>query len=741
MHCGNGSLKPLVEAVALACLGFASAASAQVAAPAAPASAAPVAAAPAASAPVAAPAPATSSPPAAPEGQTQQLERVTVTAQGRAQVLQEVPIAVKTFSAKQIEKTGITSTQDFINLTPNVAFDQSFTFSNSFVTIRGVSQLNNADSPVAVVLDGVPQNNQKQLKMNLFDVQRIEVLKGPQGSLFGRNAIGGAITIETKRPTNTFEGFAGLEVGNGKAVTASAGVSGPIVDDKILYRIAGESQRSGGLITNTFVNEKVDKINHDNSLRAKVLAFPNNDLQLDFRANVNDFVGGATWDSAVFGGDANDIQPVRSNLLGRTEGHTYDFSFKAQYQTGAGTLSAITAYTDLVERYRGDLDFSNAIDNPGGFVGLGIQVGQGQNLGVKMLSQEIRFTSPDDRPFRWIAGAFFLNTKRDLETRAFIDTNSDRAQFDDMSKNLIERNEHNNNNAYSVFGQVEQDLSTGTTLAGGLRYDRDERHQTDLVTGEERRNSFSSVQPKITLTQHFTKNIIGYGTYSTGFRSGGFNAPGLGDFKAETLKSFELGVKSTLLDNRLLLNAAAYYARSKDFQYFYINAATGAQLINNIDRVEISGIDIDFQYLPVAGLQIDGGLGTTNSRIKENTAQPETVGNYTPKATPLKANLGVQYTATVGENMSGYGRVDLEHRSKRYWQINNADVQNAMTLVNVRLGLSEAKDKWSVYLFGKNLTNKQYYADFNPAAYSGFGYAIGSLAKGRQYGLGAKVRF
>jgi len=713
VHKNPGSLNPLAEAAALALLGLASAAHAQSAAP---------------------------TPPAEPPA-PQALEQVTVTSQGRTQALQDVPISVKTFSAKQIEKTGITSTQDFINLTPNVAFDQSFTFSNSFVTIRGVSQLNNADSPVAVVIDGVPQNNQKQLKMNLFDVQRIEVMKGPQGALFGRNAIGGAITIETKQPTNTLEGFGGIEVGNGGAVSASAGVSGPIVDSKILYRIAGESQRSGGLISNTFLNEKVDKVSHDNSFRAKVLAFPSDDLQLDFRVSANDFAGGATWDSVVASGDANDTVSPRSNILGRTEGHTYDFSFKAQYRTDAGTLSAITAYTDLVEKYRGDLDFSNPIDNPGGFLGFGFQAGQGQDLGVKMLSQELRFTSADDKPFRWIAGGLVLNTRRDLETRAFLDTNGDRAQYDDPSKNLILRNEHNDNKAYSLFGQVEQDFSTATTLAAGLRYDRDERNQTDVVTGVERAAAFNSVQPKLTLTQHLTKDVIAYGTYSTGFRSGGFNAPGLGDFRSEKLSNFEIGLKSTLLDKRLFLNASAYYADSKDFQYFFVNAATGAQFINNIDRVHIKGVDIDFQYLPLAGLQLDGGIGTTDSRIVENATQPDTVGHYTPKASPFKLNLGVQYSATLGSNMSGYARFDVEHRSKRYWQIDNADVQDAMTLLNLRFGLSGAKDKWSTYLFVKNLTDKKYYADYNPAAYSGLGYAIGSLAQGRQFGLGAKYRF
>ena len=667
------------------------------------------------------------------------LETVKVTAQGRTQELQDVPISVKTFSAKQIEATGIASTQDFINLTPNVAFDHSFTFANSFVTIRGVSQLNNADSPVAVVVDGVPQNNQKQLKMNLFDVLRIEVLKGPQGALFGRNAIGGAITIETKQPTNQVEGFVGLDLGNGHTASVSAGISGPIVDDKLLYRIAGESLRSSGLIENTFLNRMVDRVDHDSTLRAKLLYDVDDRLRLDFRASVNDYIGGAVTDSKVSSGQANDIESPRENMLGRTVGYTYDGSFKAGYRTDLGTISAISAYTDLTERYRGDLDFSNPVDSPGGFLGFGFQAGQGQNLHVRTLSQELRFTSNDDAPFRWIAGGLFLYTQRDLETRAFFDTDGTLQQYDDPSKRLIERNEHNNNRAYSAFGQVEEDFGA-TTVAVGLRYDRDARQQNDVVTDLDRNRSFNSTQPKITATEHFMKGLLGYATFSTGFRSGGFNAPGLPDFKQETLRNYEVGLKSTLLDNRLLLNGSAYFAQSKNFQYFYVDAATAAQLINNIERVHIKGVDIDFQYLPMAGLQIDGGLGTTDSRIRQNDATPSTVGNYTPKASPYKVNLGVQYSRAIG-NLVGMARFDAELRSRRYWQIDNADVERSFALYNARIGLSDAKEVWSAYLYVKNLANTKYYADFNPAKYSGLGYAIGALADERQFGISTKFRF
>ena len=143
------------------------------------------------------------------------LEEVIVTAQRRAERLQDVPVAVTAFTAADIEARGIASTRDVLPMTPNVTYDESFTVGNSFVSVRGVAQINNADSPVAIVVDGVPQNSQKQLRMELFDVERIEVLKGPQGALYGRNAIGGAINIVTRAPTNDFDGWAQVGYGSG----------------------------------------------------------------------------------------------------------------------------------------------------------------------------------------------------------------------------------------------------------------------------------------------------------------------------------------------------------------------------------------------------------------------------------------------------------------------------------------------------------------------------------------------
>ena len=688
--------------------------------------------------------------PAAAAASAPQLETVVVTAQKRAEPLQSVPVSDKAFSATQIVDAGIKTTQDFIALVPNVGFENSYTYANSFVSIRGVNQINNGDSPVAVVVDGVPQANQKQLKMNLFDVQRIEVLKGPQGALYGRNAIGGAIVIDTKRPTNKLEGFADVDYSNGNRRELTGGISGAIVDDRVLFRVVGQTLKSDGLIENEYLHQNADYIHHDNSLRGKLLIRLADDLEIDLRGSVNSFSAGAIWDSMVRDAGPDTIRPPISNLLGSTIGHTTDWSAKIDWDTSVGEFTAITGLTRLKENNRGDLDFTNPTDPGLGALGdpadfglpAGTQFGQGQNLTTRMLSQELRWTSPDNQPVRWIAGAYVLGTHRGLYSPVFVDANGSVSEFDDPAAQLFSSNESDHNLASAGFGQVDVDLSKQTTISGALRYDRDHRRQTDLESGDVRAATFSAWQPKVNITQKFTPTELGYFTVSTGFRSGGFNQPGQGNFAPERLTNYEAGLKSTLLDKRLYFNVAAFLADSKNYQYFHLDNDS-AQLIDNIDRVRMHGVDIDFNWLAAARLEIDGGLGITLSKIRRNSAEPDTVGNYTPNATPWKLTLGAQYEWTVATGVNGFVRADEEHRSKKYWDPDNVATTKAVDLLSLRLGLRAPDDRWSATLSGRNLTNARYYSDFGSAKYFGSpeGVNTGSLAPPRTYGVEATVRF
>lgn len=669
------------------------------------------------------------------------IDDIVVTAQRREQNLQDVPIQVTAFGAETIEQAGISSTVDAMELVPNVSFDESFTYLNSFITVRGLAQINNADSPVAVIVDGVPQNNQKQLRMELFDIERIEILKGPQGGLYGRNALGGAINIVTRRPTNEFEGFANASYGNGDAIGLDAGISGPIVPDRLLFRASGSYRSDNGRIRNAFTGEHADFVDHDLELRGQLAIIPTDGLQIDLRGAYRDFSAGSLYDSVVASGDPDDIQQPRPNIEGLAFGHIADASLRIEYDFGPATLTSISAYTDLVERYRGDLDFSNPVDLPGGFLGLGFQAGQGQDLSVEMMSQELRLASPSHQRFRWIVGAFYLHTNRALDTVAFVDLDGTRGQYDNPALRIIFRSEDNDNDAYAVYGQFDFDIAETLTLSAALRYDRDERDQTDLVAGTSRSGAFDRVQPKITLTWEPEPDRLLYATYSTGFRSGGFNAPNvqIPVFRAERLENFEAGFKTRWLDRRLRFNGAVYFERDRDYQFFFIDASTASQIIGNLERVNIWGIELEAQARVSRELELSAALGTTDTEIRRSDLFPGFVGNRTPKTTPWTLNLGAQYVRSVGPGAELILRADYQHRARKYWQVDNVDVQRPIDIVNLRAGIDAGR--WALYAFGRNVFDVDYYTDFNPSSFSGLPYDIGFRAQPATYGVEARVRF
>ena len=345
------------------------------------------------------------------------LEEIVVTAQKREEKLQDVPIQVNVFSEQNVADAGIESTSDFVGYVPNMTFDRADTYRNSFVMIRGLTQITNADSPLAVVIDGVPQNDQKQFNMRLFDIERIEVLKGPQGTLYGRNAIGGAVNIVTRAPTDEFSGFADLSYGNGEAMQATAGLSGPLAGDNVKFRITGDYLADDGRIDNEFRGDKTDYVDYDYNVRGRLSWDVTDAVSLDFRGQYGEFKGSSNQYSVVFSGDANDFVEPQFNIGPFAEGETDEFTFKFDADLGFASLIGITGYTKLTETNRADLDFRNPVDSPGGFLGLGIQVGQGQDLDNQMLSQEFRLVSSDEGRLRWLVGAFYLDTDKKLRTR------------------------------------------------------------------------------------------------------------------------------------------------------------------------------------------------------------------------------------------------------------------------------------------------------------------------------------
>ncbi|WP_157220197.1 TonB-dependent receptor [Flavisphingomonas formosensis] len=665
---------------------------------------------------------------------------IVVTAQQRSERLQDVPIQIQALNGTTLQNAGIRTSAEALSLTPNASFDQGNTYKSTFITMRGLTQINNADPPVAFVIDGVPQTDQTQLDVNLYDVERIEILKGPQGALYGRNAEGGAINIVTRLPSDRLEGFGDILYGNGNQIIGSAGLSGPLAGDKLLFRLDGTYRHFGGLIDNSFRGDHSDFVDHDWSLRGRVVAKPTETLTIDLRAEYGDFRAASNYYSAVFSGNPNDYVNPQFNLPGFAYGHNLNLTAKIDLDLGFATVTSITGHTDLKQTNRADLDYRNPVDSPSGIFGLGFQAGQGQDLGLKTTSQELRIVSNGHERLRWLAGVYYLHTDRDLHTRAFVDLDSDPNQIDNPALLFANKQESNSNNAYAAFAQVDFDILSNLTLTGGLRYDEDHRNQLDLIAGLRRKTSFHHVQPKVTLTYKPTQGFLLYATYSTGFRSGGFNAPDVSIpmFDAETLQNYEAGFKAQLLDRKLTINGAYYFENVKNYQYFFVDAATASQIIANIGRVHIQGVELEVTARPLPGLELSGAVGTTLSKIKAD-ADPADIGNRTPRTIPFSSNLSAQYSVPLTDTVTGLARLDWQHFGKKYWGADNAQVQDPYDLLNLRAGAEFGR--FGLYFFTKNLLNAKYYTEYVPTKYSGLDVALGYRGRPRTYGVEARVKF
>jgi len=675
---------------------------------------------------------------AAPALADDSLEEVVVTAQKRTERLQDVPIQVNVFTAQAISDAGIKDTSDFIGYVPNMTFDRADTYRNSFVVVRGLAQVTNADPPIAVVVDGVPQNDQKQFNMRLFDLEQIEVLKGPQGTLYGRDAIGGAVIINTRTPTDHVAAFGDLSYGNGSTFNATGGVSGPIGSDRVLFRLSGDYLTSGGLIGNSYLHDKSDFVHYDYTTRARLTVKATDDWTVDLRGQFGRFSGSTNQYSWISPADANTFVDPTNSFRPNSSGLSEDFVAKVDGNLGFATLTWISGYDRITEVNRADLDFSNPVQDPGGFLNFGIQAGQGQDLDDKIYSQELRLTSGASGPLRWVMGASYQYADKTLQTRAFVDLDGDPDQIDNPALVLVNSKGRNHNRSIGGYGQVDYDVMPTLTVTGGVRYDHDDRERRDLLANTFQNATFLAWQPKLTLSYKPQRGETFYLTGSSGYRPGGFNAsPLVPTYDSEFVRNVEAGFKTSWLDDSLIINGAVFYERDHNYQYYYVNVQTASQIDQNIDRVDVKGGELETQWRPLPHWLLFADFGYSDAKIKQLPDFPQYVGNYTPNLTPWNAALGTEYRQPLSNGMSWYGRVDGQLYGRKYWQLDNMDVQNAKQYLNARLGLETGR--WNVYVWGRNITDTRAYSQYvSPAL--GIGVAgIGFLVPPASYGIDVRV--
>jgi iron complex outermembrane receptor protein len=715
-----------------------------------------------------------------------ELEEIVVTARKRDESFQDVPVAVTVFNAQTIEDAGIERPQDYIGLTPNMSMVQTQNQGTSFITVRGISQARNSEPSVAVLIDGVLQANPSQFNQELYDAESIEVLKGPQGALYGRNAIGGAVIIRTHEPTDELQGkiTGGYESGPGFKVQGT--LSGPLVDT-LKFSTTFSYFDTDGHINNPHLDEEADPF-RDISGRAKLLWEPNDDFKADLRFYISQVDTQALYFNITR--DSNDTSlPVRVNNDGSNERDMWGVSLKMDYETGAGTLTSITAYDSLEELLTGDqFDFLPNTESVL-FQFFGVDQAQHQWLDVDAISQEVRFTSPANERFRWIAGAYLIATDRFISTGNVFDCSETTFldPFLDCAEGVrnVKRNplpiffpqftflsDTQDNFAWAVFGEMSYDITERLEGSVALRYDHDNRENTtetpqvfldtfvnpsvdpDAFEGEKRDHTWDDLQPKVTLRYKVWDNLTTYIGYSRGFRSGGFNQTGVGSagiagvddlFEQETADTFEAGFKSTWFDGRVALNASIYKTLAEGSYFFVFDPNTSTQNLGNLDDVDYMGFEIDASANITEGLDAYVAFGYTDSEIEESSRAATDVGNEAPLVSEYTFNVGAQYRHPLGvwDGVGLFLRTDYEIIGPTYWYPDNFTTRHPVNILNLRGGLEG--ENWAITAWSKNLNDEEYNAEWSPGPmfFPAPGYSNNFVFKAppRTWGIDFTYRF
>lgn len=451
---------------------------------------------------------------------------ILVTARKREEALQDVPDSIAAFGSKQIERANINDLQAITTRVPNVSIEKSLSPTSTFIGARGVISTRNGEPAVAVVVDGVQIGSSSEVSQALSDVASIQVLKGPQGALYGRNAIGGAIIVDTKRPTDAFEGKGMLGIGLDGLREFDGAVSGPIAD-KLYFRVSVSLRDFDGTIYNENLKERVRvagaqdlrtaKVDFETNkdVRARILWEPSSDTTLDLRVANSDLKAGSYFYRPTFRLEDTTVSfPISGDVASVAIRTLTTASAKLDHDFGFANLTAISAYTRTKERYgvpyegrgsnqMGDVDFVNqdlinrtlptlSARDAALLSTVGTNVGAQNFYAIENYSQEVRLTSPGDGRFRWVAGAYILKTKRDDTVRADLTfpgspplsarkPNGDAGATNFVASGLLFNTVNKQSNlAWALFGSADYDLTDKLTLTAALRYDVDRRKITRI---------------------------------------------------------------------------------------------------------------------------------------------------------------------------------------------------------------------------------------------------------------------
>jgi iron complex outermembrane recepter protein len=647
----------------------------------------------------------------------------------RTENIQTTAESVTALNSEGIESAGITDVSSFSTLVPNLKFNSAQAVGLNFITVRGIPQVRGGDAPLAFVIDGVTIPDPSLLSQELYDLALVEVVKGPQGAIYGKNAIGGAINIYTKDPTNKMANKVTFGAGNGGYLKGQFVSSGAIAKDKVFYRFSTQYKTFDGLLTNEFLNKKVD-FSEDFNIRGQIKARVSDNFTVSGTFQHFNIDGGATYysvnptgtDGEFTGGTLNPNPSEGNNVivadvLGRSDMKNNYGNFKMDYNLKGVKLQSITSFNKVDRSTIGDLDFLE-LDG----------LTQAEEISTKTFNQELRINNTNiDTKFDWSLGGFYQNIKKDVYQNGTTGVDFGGPFEYDVADYI------NETKTIALFGFGDYKITDKFTISAGFRYDIDSFTQEDFlfVTNSERDNN--EFQPKLSLSYQASKKVLIYANYGRGYRNGGFNADATDlfnrEFDDEISDNYEIGFKTTTWNDRLIFNGSVFSTKLTNQQQYILDLTTFIAGVYNYDESKIFGFELESRarltnYLDVfanfglADAEIVDG-GSTGGADGTTTNNTDYNGNKTPFVPVSTFGVGLESSFDLSESIKFNGFLNLDTTGKTYYHESNLDkhTTDAYSLLDARIAFTYKN--WKLDIWGKNLTDKQYYQEFSPGEFVG----------------------
>lgn len=697
-----------------------------------------------------------------------QVEEIVVTAQRREQSIQDTGLTIQAFGTDDLEELRIQSPQDLSSQVTNLDLTSQLGGQNVVVTMRGIglNDINSNISPsVGTYIDEVFLASPAMLGFSLFDLERVEVLKGPQGTLYGRNTTGGAINFVTKKPGHELEGYLRAGYGNYAAMEAEGAVTVPI-SEKLSARLAGTYDTRQSYYTN-LSRGRLGDIN-TYALRGTLSADVSPDFETlltlqygrddssealwnpvyTFGPNCHTAVTGvpdpANCTDALGYADPTPNDPFSANIGDRPDPsvdvETYSATWRSQWNMGENvSLTSVTGYVSFDRTFTSDQDSS--------------PLRSGESLyadKIEQFSQELRFAGVTGA-LDWIAGGFYSFDS--VESRLVFDF-VDLLGFETFTNVAPQDTE-----SFAGFMDGRWQMNDRFTLVAGARLTYEEREfvaASGFVGGPPIAAIDDSIDKKdlsgrLGLEYRPNTDSLYYSTLSKAFRSGGFfgslalDQSQLEPFGPETNYAFELGGKWSAAEGRLQLNASAFYYWYEDLQA-NVRLDFGNKLTNMDGTTHVMGMDLDFTVRPIEGLQLRGAIGLLDTELPAFVGPlvgPVARGNELSNAPKFSATGLARYEFPLGSasGLMGALQVDFQYKADTHREVQNLRIQQtpSYTIVNARAAVSSADERWEFAVWGKNLNEEIYAGQIGYLA--PFGYAIQSVSAPRTYGATLSYSF